>query len=267
MRRLAQIVLAPCAQHCVYSTCGPWAIVLAVGEAQHRRARLVPLIPPVSRRGRAHVNVDHRSFGGSVCVRRGQRSNAAMGHERRMRARSAWLGREVICVGNDWAAAPRTSGMGYSEYSQGALGVLTGGTLSAHTGYSECSQGVLGVLTAGARSAHRGYSEYSQGVLRVLTGGTHGGASAAARPSGTRQAEPKPRRWGGPPAAHRATLNRAYPPARARCRSSQSALAHAHAHGCVRPIARPTHALFVYHHNKHMTIVAFVRTRVADAHA
>jgi hypothetical protein len=32
------------------------------------------------------------------------------GHERRMRARIAWLGGEGLYVGNDWAAGARTSG-------------------------------------------------------------------------------------------------------------------------------------------------------------
>jgi hypothetical protein len=42
---------------------------------------------------------NHRSFGGSAFVRRGRgRSNAAMGNERRMRARSAWLsGERPLC--------------------------------------------------------------------------------------------------------------------------------------------------------------------------
>ncbi len=58
--------------HAHRTMCGPWAIVIAIDAARHRRPRLLPLIPPVSRRGRGHVNVDHRSFGRSACVRRGR---------------------------------------------------------------------------------------------------------------------------------------------------------------------------------------------------
>ncbi len=57
-------------------------------------------------------------------------------HERRMRARNAWLSREGLYVGNDWAAAARTSGTRYSECSHG-------GTLSTRRDYSEYSKGVV----------------------------------------------------------------------------------------------------------------------------
>ena len=70
--RLARSALAACAQHCVYSTSVLRAIVIALDAARHSWARLLPLIPPVSRRGRVHVNVDHRSYGGSAYVRRGR---------------------------------------------------------------------------------------------------------------------------------------------------------------------------------------------------
>jgi hypothetical protein len=150
-------------------------------EAQHGRARLVALVP-VSRRGRVRVmwTID-RSADLRVCGE-GATVECSHRHERCMRARSAWLGREVLCVGNDWAAAARTCGtpstqrgysacsqaysaysQGYSEYSQGVLRELKGGTLSTHIGYSAYSQRVLGALPGGTRRTHRGYSEYSQG--------------------------------------------------------------------------------------------------------
>jgi hypothetical protein len=55
-------------------------------------------------------------------------------------------------------------------------------TLSTHRGYSEYSQG-YSECSQGYSECSHGLSEYSQGVLI-------GDESAAARPSGTRQAEP-----------------------------------------------------------------------------
>ena len=121
----------------------------------------------VSRRGRVHFmwNIV-RSAHLTLC---GEGATVERSHGTRAlsESASARLGRESLCVGNDWSAAARTSG------------IRTAATPSTHRGYSGYSHGVLWVLT---------------GVLRVLTGlSTHRGVSAAARPSGTRHAEPKPR--------------------------------------------------------------------------
>jgi hypothetical protein len=197
-----------------------------------------------------------------------------------MRARNAWLDGQRLYVGNDWFAAARTCGVRYSEYSQRALGVLTGGTPSTHRGYSEYSQGVLRVLTGvlrvltgGTRSTHRGYSECSPRVLRVLTEGTlstHRGYSEysqgvltgvcpqlrvrAAR--GKASLSPDDRAGPTPLTA---------PPRRAYLRARVAARLSAHAHVCVRPIARPTHVLFVYYHMKYMAYW-YLRMKAASCH-
>jgi hypothetical protein len=97
---------------------------------------------------------------------------------------------------------------------------------------------------------------YAQRLLRALTGGTLG--TLRGYSGYTRQAVPPDD--GAGPTPLTAQTRRAYPCAPDGAR--RSAHAHAHANVCVRRMARPTHILLIYYHNKRMA-TAFLRMPVA----